>query len=141
MDGIYSRLAHAVGDLYPERADPPLPHILPLEQYTGTYYHPGYQHVTLELAESTLYRSRGRTTLAADLPDLSWKTSMNFDHVSGEFWVVYLNSSTVRNGLMDEAVPGRFHIGPDGRVAALEVEVRYMAEGSVEGLIRFEKID
>lgn len=140
MDGIYSRLANAVDELYPQRPDPLLPRSLPLERYTGTFYHAGYGSVTLQLAPSTIYRSANMTTLVADLPDLSWKLTMNFEHVSGEYWVVYLNSSTVRNGLMDEAMPAQFRIGSDGNVKSLVVEMQYMAENMLQGLIEFEKL-
>ncbi|KAL7622529.1 hypothetical protein AAE478_008036 [Parahypoxylon ruwenzoriense] len=41
----------AVEELYPDRADPPLPRALPLEDYVGTYFHPAYQYVRIELVK------------------------------------------------------------------------------------------
>ncbi|KAI0004426.1 beta-lactamase/transpeptidase-like protein [Xylariaceae sp. FL0662B] len=50
----------AVQELYPDRADPPLPRQLPLEDYVGTYFHPAYRNVTIELiADPTRHPSPG----------------------------------------------------------------------------------
>ena len=41
----------ALDELYPKRADPPLPRALPLSSYVGTYHHEAYRDITIEQVE------------------------------------------------------------------------------------------
>lgn len=127
----------AVDELYPERADPPLPRTLPLAGYLGTYYHAAYQNITLELVEEQPHSAEdSKRELRAVREDFVWKMIFEFEHVSGEFWLVYIEPNGV-SGIGTQLARAQFQIGVTGKVEALEIE--FFEEGS-EGLISFEKI-
>ncbi|ORY62645.1 putative penicillin-binding protein [Pseudomassariella vexata] len=141
LEDIVSSIDNAVERLYPDRADPPLPHLLALEAYTGTYFHPAYQNLTINLAngsETDIHRHNTKPRLRAVREDVVWQNTFDFEHVSGEFWVVFINMLKVPNGLNEEAAKAEFRVGATGRPEQLMIE--FMEEGS-EGVIEFEKIN
>lgn len=111
-----------------------------MDKYAGTYYHPAYQYINLRVAESSHSNSKSTIKLVADRPDVTWKLSMEFEHVSGEYWVVYLRFAHSKNGIMDEVSPAQFKIGADGSVEALGVTWGSTPDAMVDGLIWFESV-
>ncbi|KAK7752219.1 hypothetical protein SLS62_005753 [Diatrype stigma] len=127
----------ALDELYPERADPPLPRALPIDDYLGTYYHPAYQHIRLVRNQSNgTGDDAGRRELKAVRDDFVWKMTFEFEHVSGEFWLVYVIPRG-SGGIGTQFAKAEFRVRATGKVEALEIE--FFEEGS-EGLIVFEKI-
>ena len=134
----------ALDELYPKRADPPLPRALPLSSYAGTYRHEAYRDITIEQVKqpggggggggSGDGKAGGRV-LRAVRDDAVWKMTFEFEHVSGEFWLVHIDPR-VPNGLMTQFARAEFRVGPAGRADAVEIE--FFEDGS-EGLIVFER--
>ncbi|KAI1100791.1 beta-lactamase/transpeptidase-like protein [Jackrogersella minutella] len=135
----------AVEDLYPERADPPLPRALPLEDYVGVYSHPAYQIVTLQLTEenttsatnSRPKRAGKRGELKAIRDDMEWQMTFEFIHVSGELWAVVIDMLNTPNMLNGQLARAEFVVGVKGTVDKLKME--FMEDGS-EGVIAFDKV-
>ncbi|OQE29601.1 hypothetical protein PENSTE_c002G04357 [Penicillium steckii] len=64
--------------VFPNLPDPPIPHSLPLEKYTGTYRHPANAWITLEITGGTL---------TADVSQGTLPSKLTFTHASGDFFV------------------------------------------------------
>ena len=125
----------ALDTLYPDRADPPLDKALPLESYTGIYFNSGYQNLSLTLEQSP--DTKKAPKLVAEFVDASWPTTCEIKHVSGEHWLAYCEMTA--QGFRDYA-GARTEVGPDGKVAAVIVDLRGVNDGNSEGSIRFDKI-
>ncbi|KAI1141810.1 beta-lactamase/transpeptidase-like protein [Hypoxylon sp. FL0543] len=135
----------AVDDLYPERADPPLPRALPLEEYIGVYSHPAYQNITLELLDGDVVtptddqaKMRGRRgELKAVRDNMEWQMTFEYIHVSGEFWAVIIDMLNTPNMVTAQLARAEFVVGIKGKVDKLKME--FLEDGS-EGVIVFDKI-
>lgn len=132
----------ALDELYPKRADPPLPRALPLSSYVGTYHHEAYRDITIEQVEEQPGGGgdggdgkAGGRVLRAVRDDAVWKMTFEFEHVSGEFWLVHIDPR-VPNGLMTQFARAEFRVGSAGTADAVEIE--FFEDGS-EGLIVFER--
>ncbi|KUJ14891.1 putative penicillin-binding protein [Mollisia scopiformis] len=101
--------SHAKSILYPELPSPTLPPTLPLPSYTGTYYHPGYQNLTIYFDDST-------KTLHADRSKSTWPEYFTFEHVSGEFFIIVTKAVGDYHALFPQVYPAEFRIRADGRV-------------------------
>ncbi|ROV94140.1 hypothetical protein VPNG_09366 [Cytospora leucostoma] len=137
-----AKIDTAVAKYYPHRPAERIPPSLPLEAYTGTYFHPGYLNFTLELAapDST---TRSGISLTATRADATWPTFNEFEHVTGEYWMMYLQLLTNPRGPFKEYAPAQFRVGADGRVEALGItwlSTSGPGEDTVEGLVWFDKI-
>ncbi|KAI1473070.1 beta-lactamase/transpeptidase-like protein [Daldinia caldariorum] len=131
------RLAEtAIQDLYPERADPPLPHALPLEKYVGVYSHPAYQNITLQLTSEDSAEKKGEQ-LRAIRDDMEWQMTFDFHHVSGEFWAVVIDFLNTPNMLNGQRARAQFEISVKGTVDKLKME--FLEDGS-EGIIVFDRV-
>lgn len=64
--------------LFPRLPDPPIPHTLPLSQYTGTYMHRSETMIEIKIASECL---------VADLRDRVIPCELSISHASGEFFV------------------------------------------------------
>lgn len=135
-------MANAVNKTYPDRPSTPIPPALPLHAYEGTYYNPGYQNYTLTAASTA-----SENALVANRSDATWRTLHTFEHVSGEYWITFLQSAFVEDprdvSPPHEYAPVQFRIGADGKVAAMGVtwlDVNVGMEDKVEGLVWFDKI-
>ncbi|KAJ9151255.1 Penicillin-binding protein 4 [Pleurostoma richardsiae] len=135
-----TKIKNAVDDLYPQRAKPGLPPALPIEAYVGTYFHPGYLNMTVELADAEARARKPQVQLVAERADFTWPVKCEFEHVSGEYWVMYIDLLHAPGLAMKEFAPAQFKIGANGEVTALGIEWRYIAEDMVEGLIWFDRI-
>ncbi|KAI1801508.1 beta-lactamase/transpeptidase-like protein [Daldinia bambusicola] len=125
----------AIEDLYPERADPPLPHALPLGKYLGVYSHPAYQNITLQLTSEDSVEKKGELRAVRD--DMEWQMTFDFHHVSGEFWAVIIDFLNTPNMLNGQRARAQFEIGVKGTVDKLKME--FLEDGS-EGVIVFDRV-
>jgi hypothetical protein len=92
-------------EVYPNIPDPPLPTSIPLQNYTGTYFHPAYNNITLEIKNSVLYANRSDATL---------KLEFNLEHVSGDYFMAYADSTEAPGTAFKIAAPAEFKVGPEG---------------------------
>ncbi|KAK8069331.1 hypothetical protein PG994_005947 [Apiospora phragmitis] len=138
--GHIVKLRFAVDRLYPERTEQPLPPTLPLQKYAGTYYHPAYQNLTVEVDEGTSSGSRqsSKPQLKASRANAVWEVSYEFEHVSGEYWAVFIDLKNTPNWLSGQVAKAEFRLGPDGWADELVIE--YMEDGT-EGVITYERVE
>ncbi|CAN8098298.1 unnamed protein product [Discula destructiva] len=129
--------ANAINKTYPDRPSKPIARALPLAAYQGTYYHPAYLNFTLNLTSAT--------TLSAVRSDATWPTFNDFEHVSGEYWMMFQRYQFGdRNGPATSYSPAQFKVGPNGQVAAMGItwlQPNADGEDTVEGLVWFDKIE
>jgi hypothetical protein len=130
--------AKAMDKYYPNRADPPLARILPLNKYLGTYHHPAYQNITLTLTEESGDGTHPKRELRSAQTDFVWKVIYEFEHVSGEYWLVFINMQNTPNGFFQQYGKAEFKLGVSGDVEGLEIE--YFEDGT-EGTIYYKKIE
>jgi hypothetical protein len=134
------KLNKAVDILFPKHRSNPLPPTLSLEQYTGHYYHPGYQNLTLELGEAR--RGGKAATLKADRTDFTWQMTAEFEHVSGEYWIMRSGlAKAPGERLLVDIGAVEFKIGVDGRVSQVGVEWRDTLSEVVDGTIWYDRVD
>ncbi|KAK8053488.1 beta-lactamase/transpeptidase-like protein, partial [Apiospora saccharicola] len=139
IQDILSSYDSAVDQLYPGRTEQPLPPTLSLQKYAGTYYHPAYQNLTVEVDEGTSSSSRqpSKPQLKGSRANAVWENSYEFEHVSGEFWAIFLDMKKSPNWLSGQVAKAEFRLGPDGWPDELVIE--YMEDGS-EGVITYHRV-
>jgi hypothetical protein len=99
-------------DFYPNIPNPPIPLSLPLEKYEGTYWHPAYHNMTVVFDPE-----RGK--LRIDRSSQTWATALELEHVSGEYFVAFLDSTTApHTPVFKSALPAEFRLGKEGRSEA-----------------------
>ncbi|RYO74266.1 hypothetical protein DL766_001197 [Monosporascus sp. MC13-8B] len=125
----------AVDRLYPGRADPPLPRALPLGDYAGTYFHAAYRNIAIEVMDNS-DGIDGKRKLKAAREHFVWTMAFEFEHVSGEFWVIYVEPRG-SGAIVTLFGKAEFKIGITGKVESLKAE--FFQDGS-EGVMLFEKI-
>lgn len=108
-----------------------MPRALPLEAYTGTYFHPAYLNLTIDLSDA-------EGQLKALRNSQVWQMTFDFVQVSGEYWIIYVDMARSPNLLNGQLAKAEFRIGANGKVAELIVE--FLEDGS-EGSITFQKIN
>ena len=138
-----AKLANAIDKYYPDRPEHSIAPSLPLEAYTGTYFHPGYLNFTLELAGSGK-TTRAKAALTAKRPDATWPTYNEFEHVSGEYWMIFMYTLDQPTGVVGEYAPAQFRVGADGKADALGVtwiSFGFSGEDIVEGFVWFERVE
>jgi len=104
-----------------------LPHALPLEAYTGSYWHPAYRHINLTLGAPPSYvgipiPSEDGKILRADVTDRSWPHVLDFEHINAEHFLVrsHFSLDGAKNfDSMVEAMRAEFEIGSGGKVAKM----------------------
>jgi hypothetical protein len=104
-DRLIERYNGAKEKFYPDIPNPPIPHTLPLENYTGTYYNPGYRNVTIFEKDGALHINRQDATL---------KVKLDLEHVSGDYFMAYIDSTLAPGLVFKEAVPAEFVVGSNG---------------------------
>lgn len=136
------KLNRAIDKYYPDRPSPAMSTTLPIDAYTGTYFHPGYLNFTLELATpgST---TRPKAALAATRRDATWPTVNEFEHVTGEYWMMFQYMLDNPGGPMKEYAPAQFRIGVNGVAEALGITwlSTEKDDDMIEGLVWFERIE
>ncbi|KAK3360703.1 putative penicillin-binding protein [Lasiosphaeria hispida] len=142
FDTVATRRELALKVLYPSVPDPGLKKSLSLESYVGTYFHPGYKEMKLALADSASRERKPRVELVALRPDAAWPIMCEFEHVSGEYWLVEYN--LIHNPvtyLLGGIEPAQFKLGPNGKVASMGIDWRNVFDDTSEGLIWFNRVD
>ncbi|KAI1777305.1 beta-lactamase/transpeptidase-like protein [Hypoxylon cercidicola] len=143
LDEMLKLADTAVEKLYPDRADPPLPRALPLQDYVGTYFHPAYRTVTIELAEggdsssSSGIEKKKKGELKAVRDNMEWEMTFEFQHVSGESWAVIIDFLNTPNMLNGQLARAEFVVGVKGTVDKLRME--FLEDGN-EGIIVFDRM-
>ncbi|PKS08616.1 hypothetical protein jhhlp_005003 [Lomentospora prolificans] len=132
------RYLNARKTLFPDAPNPPLPHALPLEDYQGTYFNPGYRNIKLSLvnpADDFPIADKSKKILQAVIA-LEWEAVLDFEHVSGENFAFYLNLRA-RAPMLQEIGPAEFVIGSNGKVMRLGMQL----EPSLEEKIWFDRLE
>ncbi|XMA10034.1 hypothetical protein WAI453_002825 [Rhynchosporium graminicola] len=70
---------------YPSIPSPVLLPTLSMSSYAGTYFHPAYRNFTITHWPHT-------NTLHADRIDVAWKIDFDFEHISGDYFMAYVDS-------------------------------------------------
>lgn len=138
-----AKLEKAIDKYYPDRPKHSIPPALPLEAYAGTYFHPGYLNFTLELVGPGQETKRAGAALTAERPDATWPSYNEFEHVSGEYWMIFMSTLKQPAGVIGEYAPAQFRIGADGRADALGVtwiSMDFSGEDTIEGQVWFDRI-
>ena len=103
---------------------------LRLEQDAGTYWHPGYGEVRMEIGTPN---GEPEKVLFADVANKTLAHRLVFEHVNGEHFISYFQPLTkYMSNIVENAVPAEFRIGSDSNV--VEMGIRY------EALMKDEKI-
>lgn len=100
----------------------PQPWTLPLQQYTGKYFHPGYGELEIYLDNSST-KGKDNPVLRADRTKTTWHEYMTFEHVSRDFFLVKADWFGDFAAFYPDVYPAEFRVGADGRVA--EVGIRW----------------
>lgn len=100
-------------------------HALPIEEYTGTYQHPGYGPLPLSLKEGML---------SANLEDRVIATRVDLAHVNGEFFLGKSYSPS-GGGIGTSYFRVRFEVGVEGRVKGVGMEI----EPALKEMIWFKR--
>lgn len=90
---------------------------LPLEAYTGKYYHPGYRYLTFSIQDHTDKDTKEASKiLFADATDRCWPTTLRMEQVSAEYFIAWISCFHE-----ETAVRAEFRIGADRKVTELGV--------------------
>lgn len=139
-----AKLERAIDKYYPDRPEHSIPPALPLEAYAGTYFHPGYLNFTLEPVGPGHETKRARAALTAERPDATWPSHNEFEHVSGEYWMIFMYTLQQPRGVIGEYAPAQFRVGAGGRADALGVtwiSTDFSGDDNIEGLVWFDRIE
>ena len=116
IDESQKELKDPVKTLYPDVPEERIPSPFKTSELAGSYTDAGYGTFTFR-EESR----NDKTVLYAHRKDLELGPSATLEHVSGNYWIMkvltYLNPT-----LMPAHFAVEFTRGPDGKVAALEVD-------------------
>lgn len=115
--------------LYPESPNPPLPLSAPLSEYEGTYYHPAYRNITLHVKGDSLHGSR---------LDVTWPLSLDLKHITGDFFVTYMDYAYGAGYSFKEVAPAEFRIGKTGKPISLGIG--FEPKMGTDQLIWFDKV-
>lgn len=129
---------HAVDVVYPNRQDPASPPTLAVSEFAGTYYDPGYGNITL--CEKPHPDKPGESILVAHRPEATWNYSMRFNHVTGDYWIVYLDASIWAGVRFGEFVAAKFELGADGKASGVEITWEGRMDPMYEGKVLFKRV-
>jgi hypothetical protein len=114
---------------YPNIPNPRLPTTLPVQNYTGTYFNPGYNNITIEIKDGALYANRSDATL---------KVELTLEHISGDYFMAYADSTEAPGLPFKVAAPAEFEISPEGISKTLGLAAE--PEMGKDGRIWFERL-
>ena len=109
-------MANAVSHFYPDLPSPTLPLTLPISEYTGNYFHPGYRAVSVYLDCKP-----NPPQLRADRDEATFPEFFRLKHVSGNHFLIYVDGTGDFSALYPEIYPAEFKIGADGKPFALGI--------------------
>lgn len=112
--------------LFPALPKPPISLSLPLEQYTGFYAHAGYGVLNLTLANSDPKSTFNfqSTTLRAALVNGTQPLAADFEHVSGEYFLVSVGLIKA-DGLRDvlDVTKAEFRLNEAGKIEQVGINL------------------
>lgn len=112
---------------YPQTLDY-RPLSLELERYAGTYYNPGYRNLTIYYKQGQLQIDR----------NYSFHVHADLEHVTGDYFMAYIDSTSTPESVFQQAVAAEFVIGPDG--VARKFGIAIEATMGITGRVWFERI-
>ncbi|UNI15924.1 hypothetical protein JDV02_002408 [Purpureocillium takamizusanense] len=118
LDGMVQEYLSVRKTLYPDIPKRPLPLALPLSEYAGSYYNPGYRHIEFKVVKPRKGVPVADGTvqvLHADVRRLL-DITLDLEHVSGEYFIAWTDTET-SNILIKSGLRAEFVIGGDGKVA------------------------
>ena len=143
-------LDHSGEVLFPDapRGTHALSLTLPLGSYAGQYCHGGYRNLTLVVKDRNPSSPRSRfhqstQGLQAEAYDRTWPIILDFEHVSGEFFVVRTSDAYTYRGEDEHETSlqlvskAEFRLGPDGKVRKLGI---WIEAGMGDEAIWFTKL-
>jgi hypothetical protein len=111
-----------------------------MANYTGTYFHPAYHNLTINIGPSS--NSLSPTTSIPEQLYLSrstsWEIAASLTHISGDYFMCYLDSTRAPGLIFKSAIPSEFIVGADG--IARKFGIAAEEEMGKEGRIWFERI-
>ncbi|MCJ1461124.1 hypothetical protein MMC28_011506, partial [Mycoblastus sanguinarius] len=132
---VLENLRNGEDILYPNapKGKHAVPLSLPLESYAGTYKNAGYPSLTLTVNSSaySLTGYESKSTLQCALQYEQWPIYISFQHISGEFFMVYVRAFSSRtrqapddyDPSTDSVSKAQFILGEDGKVEGLGVQL------------------
>ena len=127
----------ALKNVYPDRADPPLPPTLDIGHFKGTYSHPGYG--TINLREEPHPEKADQKILVVDRDEMAWRYRLSFHHISGDHWVCYQTIPSSPSKFFQGAHGAKFNVGANGKVETLEINWYNAMRGASEGLAIYKR--
>lgn len=129
------RLRHPKQDLFPTAPNGTnaSPLSRPLEAYTGLYSKPGYRNITITLGSVANAATQTQSPLLVSclkptqcltsIWDRSWPVVFDFEHVSGEFFVIrgyddpHLDNRDLNDPLQVSIYKAEFRLGEDEKIS------------------------
>lgn len=111
---------NAIDALFPERPTPALPSSHPHSDLVGKYHHPGYGTLSLRLEIDP--DNASKEILVADRENLAFPTQWRFEHVSGDYWVVW-RYSYVDTARPNAAYAARIGTAVSGAVDSISLQL------------------
>ena len=114
-------------NLYPDAPKEPIPPSLSLEDYTGSFSSPGYGTFNVTVVEPDRdlpYQSLPDKVLHMDVYNRALPFVMDFEHVSGEYYLAYgslIKSDGSRQ--MVEVTKAEFQLNQAGKVAQMGIAI------------------
>ena len=78
------------------------------------YHHPGYQNLSI-------YIDKSGSFLRADRKGTTWLQFFRFEHISGNFFLAYVDHIGDMGAFFPEACPVEFRMDPDGEPSAVGI--------------------
>ncbi|KAM3071256.1 hypothetical protein ACMFMF_007729 [Clarireedia jacksonii] len=119
---------NAVSRHYPNIPKPALPASLPIANYTGTYFHPAYRNATITFSNDVLKIDRSEQQL--------WKIAGEIKHISGDFFMAYVDSTMAPKSAFMGALPAEFRVDENGIAKSFGI----LVEGAMKEKIWFERV-
>ncbi|KAK7178458.1 penicillin-binding [Paraphaeosphaeria sporulosa] len=130
--------SNAVKILYPDLPDPPLPPTATTSEVVGKYYDKGYK--TLNLSEAPHPDKPDEKILVAPRENMTWRSRMEFHHVSGDYWIVWSIPAGITTPYCRDYMRAQFKRGPDGKVSSLEILMETHLGYTYEGPVSFRRV-
>ncbi|RCI09185.1 hypothetical protein L249_1483 [Ophiocordyceps polyrhachis-furcata BCC 54312] len=131
-------IKNATNVLFPDRPTTPLPPSLKPEAFAGRYRNAGYG--IFELRPEKDPSKPEQTMLVADRDDFEVRYQLRLQHVSGDFWVAYIESPDRAPG-PSAFYRAQFNMGADGKAVSLAVTMYDRDEMVMEGVVVYERTE
>ncbi|KND87177.1 D-aminopeptidase [Tolypocladium ophioglossoides CBS 100239] len=139
IDKLTKDLDNALDNTYPNRPETPVAPTTSIDKLAGTYYDPGYKNITLRVKSHA--KDSTKQVLTGFRENDTWPISFDLHHVSGDWWIMYLETPQNPTIYFRRYAQAEFKIGVDGAPAALQVQFdQSKAEGQNSNKVLFNKI-